>query len=238
MLEVVCFKWKPAPGYRSNYGPDQVNILRNMVARHYQDPHRFSCVTDDPTGIDSDIRIVPLWNDFADIPSPHGGKNPSCYRRLRLFSAEAKHLIGERLAWIDLDMVITGDLRPIFNRPEDFVIYGDSTNPRTFYNGSLVLMTAGSRRKVWDDFNPLESPKAAMKAGHFGSDQGWISHCLGKNEATWTRKDGVWSYRCHIQKPPINSKLPAGAKVVVCHGAHDPWGYRMQTIPWVKEHYV
>jgi hypothetical protein len=25
--------------------------------------------------------------------------------------------------------------------------------------------------------------------------------------------------------------------VVVCHGAHDPWQYPMQSLPWVQEAY-
>ncbi len=237
MLDVVCFKWKPPSGYRSSYGPEQVNILRNMVARNYPSPHRFSCVTDDPAGIDSDIRIVPLWNDYAEIPSPHGGKNPSCYRRLKLFSAEAKHLIGERFVAIDLDTVITGNLAPLFDRDEDFVMYGDNTNPRTHYNGSLMLMTAGSRRKVWDDFDPLKSPIAAMRQGHFGSDQGWISYCLGKGEATWKKADGIWSYRCHIAMRADRDRLPNGARMVMFHGRWDPWNPVIHRIPWVEANY-
>jgi hypothetical protein len=237
VLDVICFKWAPPQGYRSQFGPAQVNTLKCMVARHYPDPHRFSCVTDDAAGIDDDVRIVPLWNDFADIPSPHGGKNPSCYRRLKLFSADAATLIGERFVCMDLDTVITGDLRPIFNRPEDFVMYGDNTNPRTHYNGSLLMMTAGARRQVWDDFDPQRSPHLAMGHGHFGSDQGWISYKLGGAEATWKRKDGIFSYRCHIAMRADRDRLPSGARMVMFHGRWDPWNPVIHQIPWVKEHY-
>src|SRR5688572_21482656 len=37
-LTVVTWKWKPAEGYRSTYGPETVNVLRRMVARHYPEP--------------------------------------------------------------------------------------------------------------------------------------------------------------------------------------------------------
>lgn len=238
MLEIVTFKWRPFAGYRSSYGPAQVNILRNMLARHYPKPHRLTCITDDPSGIDSDIRTIPLWNDFADLPSPHGGKNPSCYRRLKLFAPEMRELIGERFVAIDLDMLIVGDLSSIFDRSEDFVMYGDNTNPRTFYNGSLMLMTAGARRQVWDSFDPKESPLRSMQRGHFGSDQGWISYCLGKGEATWTKKDGIWSYRCHLaQWPKYRDRLPPNAKIVVFHGRYDPWDSQMQGLSWVTANY-
>jgi hypothetical protein len=232
---VVCWRWAPIPGYRSEFGPATVNTLRRMVARHYPFPHRFVCVTDDAYGIDPDVEIVPLWNDFADVPSPAGGKNPSCYRRLRAFHPDIASIFGRRFVSIDLDCVIVGDLTPLWHRAEDFVIWGD-TNPSTFYNGSMVLMTAGARRQVWEAFDPLASPAAARAAGHFGSDQGWISHCLGPQEAKWTRADGVYSFRNDLQGKVFT--LPDDARVVMFHGRFDPWRDDVQArYPWVRSHW-
>lgn len=232
---VLCWKWQ-TPGYRSAYGPETVNALRQMVAAHYPEPHRFVCVTDDPTGLDPEVVVVPDRKDFADVPSPHGGKNPSCYRRLRIFAPDAGEVFGPRFVALDLDCVIVGDLRPLWNRPEDFVIWGD-TNPKTFYNGSMVLMTAGARRQVWEQFDPVRSPRLSRAAGCFGSDQGWISYCLGPGEAKWTREDGVYSFRNDVQ-PSNLSRLPANARIVMFHGRHDPWDDYVQTnCPWVRTHY-
>ena len=238
MISVVTWRWKPPAGYRSTFGPETVNVLRRMVARHYPDPHRFICVTDDREGLDREVEVVPGWNDFADVPSPSGGRNPSCYRRLRAFHPEIAQTFGPRFVSLDLDMVITGDLRPLWNRPEPFVIWGD-TNPRTFYNGSMFLMSAGARSKVWNTFDPKTSPAAARAAGHFGSDQGWISHCLGKGEATWSTADGVYSFRNHLHGETATPKtaLPSNARVVVFHGCVEPWSARAQRIEWVKEYY-
>lgn len=236
MLTVVCWKWRPFPGYRSTYGPETVNTLRRMVARHYPEPHRFVCVTDDPVGIDSSIEIVPLWQDFAHLRSPHGGNNPSCYRRLRAFSPDIAQTFGDRFVSLDLDCVITGDLRPLWHRTEEFVIWGD-TNPKTAYNGSMFLMTAGARRQVWERFDPKESPKRAMAAGCFGSDQGWISYCLGPRETKWTRDDGVYSFRNDLRMKGIRA-LPENARIVFFHGRHDPWHRDVQhEYPWAREHY-
>ena len=235
MLSVVCWRWKPRPGYRSTFPPSTVNTLRAMVARHYPHPHRFICVTDDATGMDPEIEIVHDFADFAQLPSPNGVQHPSCYRRLRLFHPHAAQWFGERFVSLDLDMVITGDLAPIWNRPEDFVMCGD-TNPRTFYNGSMLLLRAGARSKVWTTFDPRHSPRLARSSGQFGSDQGWISHCLGGGEAKWTTADGVYSFRNHILKTPARN-LPKGAKVVIFHGAVDPWNAQAQALPWVREHY-
>lgn len=234
-LSVVCWKWKPAGAYRSTFGPETVNILRQMVRRHYRKPHRFICVTDDPVGIDPDIEIVPLWDDHSGLANPFGPNNPSCYRRLKMFAPDAAGLFGERFVSLDLDTVVTGDLAPIWDRPEDFVAWGD-TNRGTHYNGSMMMMTAGSRACVWEDFNPDMSPKLAKAAGQFGSDQGWISYRLGAGEAIWTTDDGVYSYRNHLSRPP--KPLPENARLVMWHGRIDPWSAPAQRLPWVKRHYA
>lgn len=233
-LSVVCFKWQPKPGYRSTFGPETVNTLARMVARHYPWPHRFICVTDDPVGLSPDVDVVPLWSDFAGIPSPHGALQPSCYRRLKAFSPEAAQFFGPRFVCLDLDTVITGDLTPLWNRSEDFIIWGE-TDPRSWYNGSMFLLTAGARTKVWETFDPATSPHTAKAAGKFGSDQGWISYCLGKGEKIWTQKDGVYSYRSYVVKH--GNKLPANARMVMFHGHADPWTKESQKIPWIKAHY-
>ena len=230
---VVCFRWK-TDGYRSVFGPETVNVLRRMVARHYPVPHRFLCVTDDRTGLDPQVEVVPLWSDYADIPSPNGRRNPSCYRRLKAFAPEIAEVFGPRFVCLDLDTVIVDDLRPLWDRTEDFVIWGE-TDPRSFYNGSMFLMTAGARRQVWDDFDPIASPEAAYRAGRFGSDQGWISHRLGKGEAMWGTADGVYSYRLHVF--PNGNALPPGARIVMFHGGLDPWTHQAQAMSWCREAY-
>lgn len=233
-LTIVCWRWTPPPGYRSSYPPATVNVLRRMVARCYPHPHRFLCVTDDPVGLDPEVGLVPAWNDFADVPSPAGGLHPSCYRRLRAFHPDIAEVFGPRFVSLDLDVVLTGDCTPLWQRDEDFVIWGD-TNPTTFYNGSMFLLRAGARRQVWDDFHPARSPMQATRAGHHGSDQGWISQCLGPHEAKWSTADGVYSYRNHLAAN--GRRLPRDARVVVWHGRHDPWDARAQALDWVQEHY-
>lgn len=235
MLTIVTWKWKPSHNYRSTFGPETVDTLASMVKRHYKHPHRVVCVTDDPAGIDRSIETIKLWRDHSDIINPHGSHQPSCYRRLKAFSVEAEQWFGPRFVSVDLDCVITGDLTPLWNRPEDFVIWGSGTDKRVWCNGSMWMMRAGSRRQVWDTFNPKTSPGAAKRAGFFGSDQGWIAHCLGRKEAMWTTKDGVYSFRVHLNQG--HAQLPSDAKVVFFHGRWDPWGYWPQQIPWVQEHY-
>jgi hypothetical protein len=236
MIDVICWKWKPPNGYRSKFGPETVNVLRHMIRRFLKLEHRFSCITDDARGIEPGIRVIPLWNDFAGLCNPNVRNGPSCYRRLKAFSAEAKGLIGERIFSIDLDCVIVNDITPLLDRPEDFVCWGD-TAKNTHYNGGMWLLRAGTRTKVWDTFDPLQSPKITRNLRIIGSDQAWISYVLDGRDPKWGRNDGVYSFRNHIA-PHRKETLPPGARAVLFHGHFDPWMPEIQEqYPWVKEFY-
>jgi hypothetical protein len=233
---VICWRWRPRAGYRSTFGPETVNVLRAMVRRHYPHPHAFCCVTDDAEGLDPSVDVLPAWNDYAEVASPHGGLNPSCYRRLRLFHPDAAQWFGRRFVSLDLDVVITGDLTPLWDREEDAVFWGDTNPlPGSHYNGSMMLLAAGCRPQVWTAFDPATSPARARGAQCYGSDQGWISYCLGPGEAKWSRADGVYSFRNDLA---AQRHLPPDARVVVFHGHQDPWNaYVQSTYPWTREHY-
>ncbi len=140
-LTVICWRWAPKGPYRSIFAPETVHRLKAMVARHYPFPHDFLCITDDPEGLEG-VDTLPLWPEWGDIPAPSGPKNPSCYRRLRLFAPDAKDWAGPRVVSLDLDCVVTGDLTPLWHRPEDLVLYGD-TNPTTYYSGPGVALGSG-----------------------------------------------------------------------------------------------
>lgn len=236
VLSVVVFKWAK-PGYRSTFTHEHVNTMRSMVERCYPDPHRFICITDDARGIDPRVECVPLWDDHRKLLNPSWPTNgPNCYPRLRVFSKEFERIAGPRFVCIDLDAVILSDMGPLWNRSEDFVIYA-SVRANYHYNGSMFMMTAGSRAQVWETFDPAKSPKAAKAAGNNGSDQGWIQHCLGKNEATWTSRDGIYAYRSDCLKG-LQGRHPEDARLVVFHGLPDPWAHEAQIqSPWIKQHY-
>lgn len=238
MITVVSWKWRPKPGYRSEFTARAVNVHRAMFERFLPVRHEYVCITDDPTGIDPRVRVIPLWDDLADIPSPHGGNNPACYRRLKAFARDAGDWLGKRILSVDLDVVVTGDLRPLVRRPEEFVIWGD-TNPTTHYNGGLWLLAAGARPQVWEKFDQAHSPRAARAAGQFGSDQGWISHCLGPGEARFGRRDGVYSFRNDLNGDRGQPKpLPQDARIVLFHGQLDPWDSAARARhPWIADYW-
>lgn len=235
-LTFVSWRWQPPVGYRSTYAPETVYALKDMISRNYSAPHRFVCVTDEPEALKG-VETIPLWPDLAHMKSPLGHSYPSCYRRLKVFAPDAGETFGSRLVSIDLDTVIVGDITSLFDRDEDIVLWGETDFPRKqHYCGSLWMLKTGTRPKVWTTFDPKTSPTLAWRAGARGSDQAWLSYALGPNEARWTKADGVYSFRKDISKYP-NYALPKNARLVSWHGKIDPWSFRAQQIPWVKQFY-
>jgi len=207
-----------------------------MVARHLHTPHEVVCITDDPKGIDSRVRIVPLWDDHASILSPHGGVSPACYRRLKAFAPEMRSVIGPRFVSMDLDVVIVRDITPLLSRTEDFIIWG-SVLRTTPFNGSMWMMDAGARKEIWEEFDPIHTPLLTKKKGYHGSDQAWMSYRLSKDEAQWTpEKDGVYAFRSDIKRAKF--RLPDDARIIFFQGHNDPWDpWSQKVAPWIKEHY-
>lgn len=232
---VVCWKWRPRAGYRSSFGAETVNVLRRMVARHYARPHRFICVTDDAAGIDPAVEVQDIGGMWADIPNPSWAHGPSCYRRLALFAPDAGDRFGARYVSLDLDAVILGDLAPLWDRAEPIVLWSDPLfAPKGMYNASMMLIAAGAAPEVFTRFDPQRSPDAAKRAGALGSDQGWISHCLGPGRPAWSTADGVYSFSVHLMGRA--GRPPAGARIVFFHGPRDPWSRDVQRRwPWVRE---
>lgn len=245
MRDVVVWKWK-VPGYRSTFDHNTVNVARSMWERRLRLPHRFTCVTDDPTGIDPRVRIIDIKTlpsyKFMKVPNPSSRLNPSCFVRLAIYHPDAADIFGETIISSDLDAVITDYVDPLFDHDAEFVIWGgqtvqpNSSIPYSWFNGSLQMIRAGKRPRVWDEFDPTSSPALANGANCRGSDQGWIAYCLGRRERVWGTADGVYSYRNHVL--PAGGRLPRGARFVAFHGAHDPWHATVKAKhAWVREHY-
>jgi hypothetical protein len=226
--------------YRSSYPPETVYALRDMISKHYANPHRFVAITDHPEEL-TGVETYPLWDDWAHLPSVIGHSYPSCYRRLKLFHPETGTQLGERVVSIDLDTVIVKDISPIVDRDEDFMIWGESDFQRQACCGSLFMLKTGTNRHVWDEFKGEPSVREFWAAGCRGSDQGWLSYVFGVkhgpwDKPRWSRDDGVFSYRKHIAK--YGNALPKEARLVSFHGKLDPWTRDTQRrAPWIKEHY-
>ncbi len=226
MITVLTWFWSQ-PGGRTQYAPFHVNIWADQVSRHLKQPHKIACVTNQPEGLDPSIEIIEPPREFEDIRIPSWVEaRPQCLRRLVMFRKDAGEIFGERFACLDLDCVIGGPLDPFFDTDADFKM-AQGTAPDRPYNGSMMMLRAGTRPQVYDQF----TAEGAAKAGKLfvGSDQAWIAHILGPNEETWGKTDGlVW----------FGKKKFDNTSLMFFPGWEKPWEVaRTPFDPWINQHY-
>lgn len=214
MLKIMCWLWSQEGG-RSKYTFDHVNIWAAMLRRNLTIPFTLACVTDMPEGIDPSIEIIKAPKDFINIQTPTWkGEMPNCFRRIVLFHPNAKEIFGDRYVSMDLDCVIGGNIDHLFDRDDDLVLYKGTSASRP-YNGSMVLMNAGARPHVYNDFN-YENAVISGKQ-YTGSDQAWFAYSLGPNEKTWGEDEGVfWWGKHHTLKDDDK-------KIIFFPGNPKPW---------------
>jgi hypothetical protein len=211
-LIVSCWRWGSA------YSDEYVDKLRAGVARHLKQPYEFKVFAPEP----EDEYLTQI---------------PGCMARLRLWDTDwqaaqgIEH--GDRLVTLDLDLVVTGPLDELFDRPHPFTILGhaNSANP-CVYNGSVQMLRAGYRPDMWTDF----SLALVNKLPHyqFPDDQGYLFARLG-GEAIWDcgPRSGIWSFK--KRSWPGGDDLPKGARIVAFPGHRDPSQYRH--LDWIQEHW-
>ena len=193
-LSIVTWKWDNGIHIKKNlkFTSQHVNIMKNMLTRNLTIPFKFFCVTDDPQGLDDDIHVIPLWNDYRNL----GG----CFTRLKCFQKEMRFLFGERFASIDIDAVIVGNVDHIFSRTEDFLIAGGEDR-RTKFCGCFFIMASGCRSEVWETFSPdlvRTYPTKFIQGKKFyirGTDQFHITNVLGRRDETILgNKEGLYMF--------------------------------------------
>lgn len=229
-IKIITWLWSQ-PQSRTTYTAKHVNIWAAMVSRHLTLPHTLACVTDMPEGIDPHIEIITPPKDFIGIETPTWNTDkPNCFRRLTLYSPNAADIFkAKRFVSMDLDTVIGSNINDLFDREDDIILYKGTSFDRP-YNGSMVMMTAGARPQVYTEFSQENAIKSGQK--YVGSDQAWISYCLGPNEKTWSFEDGIcwWGSQYNT--------LIKTRKIMFFPGVIKPWQiviYDMDN--WCVKHY-
>lgn len=200
------------------YPPVYVERLAAGVGRHLGKDHRF-------------LVCRPAQEDM------HLTRIPGCFARLRAFDPSWQRALGiregDRIVCLDLDLIVTGPLGGLFDRPEPFVIMqgANSANPCP-YNGSMWMLTAGYRPDVWHDFSPAKLD--VIPRFEFPDDQGWFWHKFSR-AAGWRcgRQTGVYAFQ--QRGWPGGELLPRGARVVAFPGRRDPSQYTH--LSWVREYW-
>lgn len=231
MISIVTWLWQE--GFR-DYCHAHVNSLAENFADKLKVPHRFVCVAESGEGFSQRVEWFPMPSAAAALAAmrtPEGQRFPSCYRRLWMFSEEARAL-GERVLLVDLDLVLTRSPAHLLDYREDFIGW----RPRMFWGnakrigGGLYLLRTGTRRHVWEQFKGAESIERARALRFRGSDQAWMSYCLS-DEPVWPHTAGVYSIR-DLRNGSL--PLPADACLVQFNGPQKPWN---SALPWVKDHW-
>lgn len=202
MLTVVCVK------VGEKYGWGYVTRLRNMVARHLPEAHRFVCLTDSPIDdvdveqIDVSTRLLPGW-----------------WAKMNLF--DRRLMPSGRLLFFDLDTVIVGDLTPLAKWPgtfgicENFTRLAGNLSWPCRYGSCVMSLAPDFGEVVWRAFDR--------------DPGGWMQRCpKGDQQAI----EAIYPDARFLQPdlPPgyflgyrdLTDKKPDTASVVIFAGRHDP----------------
>ncbi len=246
MTNILCLKW----GKR--YNADYVNILHRSVRRNISRPLDFYCCTDDDTGLDRDIRIIP----FPENPGVKRGW-PDILVKLALLRDGFGDLEGPTL-FLDLDVAITGAIDPFFDfEPGRFCIIHNWVNWRKALlgrrpavgNSSVFRFEAGQSGYAYETF--LREMHRAEDRSQFNTEQAFLTYALG--DPVWWPDEWVRSFKWHCRPAfPLNllrpPKLPGDCRILVFHGRPDPdeairgfsgkkWHHSTQPAPWIADYW-
>ena len=231
-LQIITFKWDAGlhDKKKLRFSCDHVNKLYNSLKRNLTIPFTFTLITDEPEAdiplLDKRIDVMQIWD--------WGHNLPKCYRRLFAFSKDAP--LENKVAWIDIDVVITGNCDDIFSQlnRHTFVSYANPDLPNK-YNGSLVMWYRDMYYHVFESFDFKKAFLETKERNLIGSDQAWLDISV-PNGLTIGKYQGIYSYRRDIKLNNLDV-LPDNCKMVIFHGKYDPAQEDIYNINWVKENW-
>lgn len=231
MKTISCVTWL----WGSLFSAEYVNTLRSMLERNLKLPHKLYCVTNQPEGIDPRVQIVPPPTESTD--------QFRCRRRMWQYSRDRIAEFGPRMLCLDLDLVITGDITKIVDRPEALVML--KIGYANVFSGSFVLQDTGALHGAYERYKRAPAEFLRETRLKNASDQAMINlHLRGSTVAHWTEADGFAVYFGegyekfeHFGVGPRRSALPFGTKVVIL-GSADKHVMEQRRFDWVREHWV
>ncbi|MFY8085505.1 MAG: glycosyltransferase [Rubrivivax sp.] len=210
---VLCMKWG------TKYGPEYVNRLYAMVARHLRGAFDFVCLTDDQRGVRQEVRCLPIPSLALPPGIPERG-----WTKLTTFEADLHGLRGSAL-FLDLDVVIVGDITPFFETPGEFLIIHDWKRPwRVTGNSSVYRFKLGAHADVLAEFRATQ--EAVRK--RLRNEQAFLSEVMHRQgRLTYWPADWCCSFKYHcIPRWPTNHwrepVCPPATRIVIFHGEVNP----------------
>lgn len=215
---IVTLKWGTA------YGPEYVNRLAASARRHLSEAVNIVCFTDDASGIDPLVQVLPIPEiDLPPQPMVTG------WRKICLFRPDLP-LRGSCL-FLDLDIVITGPLDQFFTyAPDSIPIIHNWVSWRKMLlgkrsgigNSSVFRFEANQCSFVWDQFHRERDWALA----NFRPPQSYLTHCIRPKMVYWP-DSWVRSFKRHCRPMfPLNflfkPRLPRDCSIVAFHGRPNP----------------
>jgi len=246
-LTVCCWYWiDPARRLQRTVQltPDDVYLWDRMVARNLSVPHRRVVVTHRPD-LFPGLETLPI-DVSAHVPG-------TCCIKLATHKSGIVAKEGDRVLLMDIDCVVTGDLKPLASRDEPAVWWKNPNfevgGRRGFIQGSLQYFVVGATEFLWRDFDPKTTP-AWFNRRFGGAEQCWISERLNASypEAGWdwdvphwTENDGVYGAGRLMNGKMgngVQSELPENARIVFTPGDRSPSQPEFRkNHPWVEEYW-
>ena len=161
MLTVACVWVRGNVPYTAEY----VERLRAMVRKALPVPHRFVCLTDRWSELPSDLECLAV--------TPFTGAG--WWSKLHLFNQDLA--LGDRVLYLDLDVLVVGSLIEIVDTPAVFATIpdgGSSFQPRDHrrvikrFNSSVMVFDAGVYADLYTEWTEAVTDQ-------LWGDQDWLA---------------------------------------------------------------
>ncbi len=226
--QIICMKWGDL------YGAEYANRLYAAVRLNTTGPLRFVCLTDDVTGLRSEIETYPC--PVIDIPEPWCNAG---WRKLTLYldSGSLYELTGDWL-FLDLDVVVTGSLDPFFSYESEhpFVVMKNWTQPdKKIGNTSVFRFRMGEHQylleRLLQDFEEFRD--------RYKNSQTYVSREINSLKFWPDSWCALFKVQCVPRWPRriwAAPKLPPETKVVAFPGFPNPSDAMLGNWPEKKWH--
>ena len=159
-----------------------------MVKRHCTLDFEFACLTDDPLGLDSNIKVL-------ELPS----KVQGWWCKPYMFSKDLP--IKGTILYLDLDVVIGRNIDKLFTyMPDKWCTIRDFTRAMRKdwqkYNSSIVRFRTGELDYVWTEF---EKNQESIQSRLHG-DQDWLFEATRHHRAMLYPDSWIQSWKWEVRK--------------------------------------
>lgn len=160
LVNFICMKWG------KKYGSDYVNKLYHGIRNNTKHNFSFFCITDDPQGLDSEIKPIKLETPFS-----------GWMKKSMLFDEKILTQITnnneETLCFIDLDMIVYNNIDFIFEYKGNFCLMKTDDiqceNSINGYNSSIVVWKRGFGKEIYSTMEKYEKAltKQIVRFDHY-----------------------------------------------------------------------